>query len=41
MPFQHPFAYAAYGGLLHEGSESAQIVEDAVAELERETLSSL
>jgi hypothetical protein len=39
--FQHPFAYAACRGLLHEGPESAQIVEDAVAELERETLSSL
>src|SRR6266576_5189551 len=37
--FQHPFAYAACRGLLHEGPESAQVVEDAVAELEQETLS--
>jgi hypothetical protein len=34
--FQHPFAYAAFGGLLPEGPASALTVEQAVAELERE-----
>jgi hypothetical protein len=39
--FTHPFAYAASRGLLPEGPASAQTVERAVAELERQTLSSL
>jgi hypothetical protein len=39
--FQHPFADAAFRGLLPEGPTSDQAVEQAVAELERETLSSL
>jgi hypothetical protein len=39
--FQHPFAYDAFRGLLPEGAAGAHAVDQAVAELEQQTLSYL
>jgi hypothetical protein len=39
--FRHPFAYAAFRGLLPDGTARAQACEQAVSELERQTLASL
>jgi hypothetical protein len=39
--FQHPFAYAAFCGLLPDEPTGAQAVEQAVVELQQQTLSSL
>jgi hypothetical protein len=39
--FQHPFAYAASSSLVPEGGAGAHAVDEAVAELEQQTLSYL
>jgi hypothetical protein len=39
--FKHPFAYAACSGLRPEGGSGEHAVDQAVAELEQQTLSYL